>query len=745
MRPFAHSLPGRPEVAWEPLSSHLSYVARRAAAFASVFGWERLAEVAGLLHDIGKCSDAFQDYIGGSGTRGPDHSTAGAQEASGVYPAGLGRMLAYVIAGHHAGLADTDSLDTRLKTTQAPYGGWQAHTGPLPPAAALVPKGGKPSPLKGFTQAFMTRMLFSCLVDADFLETERFYAAAEGQPLVRGNHLGLDDLRARLQCHMDGLLGGAAATPINALRAEIYHHVLAGAAQAPGMFSLTVPTGGGKTLASLAFALDHAVRHGLRRVIYVIPFTSIIEQTAQVFREALGTDQDILEHHASFDWERPGRDQDESDMPKLRRASENWDAPVVVTTAVQFFESLFAARTSRCRKLHNIAGSVIVLDEAQTMPLALLRPCVAALQELAANCGATVVLCTATQPALRPDKGFVIDPPRELAPDPRRLYRALKRVTVTFQVERVTDGEIAARFATQPQLLCIVNSRAHARALYDLIAPLEGAVHLTTLMCPRHRQAVLSDVRTRLKAGLPVRLVSTSLIEAGVDISFPEVWRATTGLDSIAQSAGRCNREGERESGRVVVFTPAEAKPPPVLEAFIQAARTSFRRHPEDVLGLDAVETYFSELYWQKAEAMDAARLDGKPYPILPALAEKAAGFRFPFASIARAFRVVEDTMTTVIVPWSAGPQDTDARDLLRRIAAMERPLIRDLRQLQRYGVPIPRGPRDEWLRRGALRAVHPQLGKDLLCFDDDAHYRKETGLDLADTGLRDAGANIIV
>lgn len=745
MRPYAHSLISKPEVEWEPLPVHLRSVSRRAAAFAAIIGWDRVAEVAGLLHDIGKCSAAFQDYISGGSARGPDHSTAGAQEASRIFPAGLGRMLAYVIAGHHAGLADSDSLDTRLKATQAYYGGWQAHTGLLPPAPALVPMGGKPSPLKGFTQAFMTRMLFSCLVDADFLETERFYATADGQTLDRGNHLGLDELRARLRRHMDGILGGAVATPINSLRAEVYRHVLAGAAQTPGVFSLTVPTGGGKTLASLAFALDHAVRHGLRRVIYVIPFTSIIEQTAQVFREALETDEDILEHHASFDWERPGPDQDESDMTKLRRASENWDAPVVVTTAVQFFESLFAARTSRCRKLHNIAGSVIVLDEAQTLPLPLLRPCVAALQELTANCRATVVLCTATQPALRPDKGFVIDPPRELAPDPPRLYRALKRVTVDCRAEPVTDGEIAARFAEQPQLLCIVNSRAHARALYDLIAPLEGAVHLTTLMCPRHRQAVLRDVRARLKTGLPVRLVSTSLIEAGVDISFPEVWRATTGLDSIAQAAGRCNREGERETGLVVVFTPAEAKPPQVLGAFIQAARKAFRRHPDDVLGLEAVEAYFSELYWQKAEAMDAARLDGAPYPILPALAETAVGFRFPFATIARAFRMVEDTMTTVIVPWSAGPEDTDARDVLRRIAAMERPLVGDLRRLQHYGVPIPRRARDEWLARGALRAVHPQVGDDLLCFDNDAHYRAATGLDLADTGLRNPGANVIV
>ncbi|WP_437374622.1 CRISPR-associated helicase/endonuclease Cas3 [Inquilinus limosus] len=307
--------------------------------------------------------------------------------------------------------------------------------------------------------------------------------------------------------------------------------------------TLTVPTGGGKTLASLSFALEHAVRHGLRRVIYVIPYTSIIEQTAQVFRQALGSEDDILEHHASFDWERARRTRPDDEAPdalaKLQRAAENWDVPVVVTTAVQFFESLFADRPSRCRKLHNIAGSVVVLDEAQTMPVHLLRPCMAAIDELARHYGASVVLCTATQPALRAvdgfeNGGFAIDDERELAPDPQDLYRRLKRVAVERLPGPVDDAAIARRFAEQPQMLCIVNRRAHAQRLFAAIRDLPGAVHLSTLMCPLHRRQVLAGLRDRLRQRLPVRLVATSLIEAGVDIDFPEVWRAAAGIDSIA-------------------------------------------------------------------------------------------------------------------------------------------------------------------------------------------------------------------
>ena len=404
---FAHSLPDRPIEDWEPLSHHLTAVGNRAAEFAEAFGWKEAARVAGRLHDIGKCSAAFQAYIrrareSGEHTRGPDHSTAGARIAAAAYGA-LGRMLAFAIAGHHSGLADFGDLERRLKPEHAieAFPEWQAHAGAPPPLAALrYTKQFVKSADKGFEQAFLTRMLFSCLVDADFLETERFYAEAEGAPAARGGHLDLDPLRERLRAYMAQMRAEAAATPLNALRAEVLDTIVERAASSPGLFTLTVPTGGGKILASLSFALEHAVRHGLRRVVYVIPFTSIIEQTAAVFREALNTSDDVLEHHASFDWERAAearRDDGEGPdgLAKLRRAAENWDVPIVVTTAVQFFESLFAARTSRCRKLHNLAGSVIVLDEAQSLPIALLRPCMAALQELAANYNASAVLCTA--------------------------------------------------------------------------------------------------------------------------------------------------------------------------------------------------------------------------------------------------------------------------------------------------------------------------------------------------------------
>lgn len=745
---FAHSVTGRPVSEWEPLADHLTDVAHLAADFARPFGLSESGRVVGKLHDIGKSSCEYQAYIaspdGERKARGPDHSTAGAREAAAAYPGQPGRMLACIIAGHHAGLGDGDEISRRLTPDHRipAYDGWQAHAGALPPASALKPQRSfDPGRHPGFAPAFLTRMLFSCLVDADFLATEAFIAGAEGRVVERGGHAGLDTLRDRLRAHMAGLGDGGAAPAVHALRRRVLEYAIARAGLEPGLFTLTVPTGGGKTLASLSFALEHALRHGLRRVVYVIPFTSIIEQTAAVFRDVLGG-ENVVEHHASFDWDTVAKG--DEDAPgdahgKLRRAAENWDAPVIVTTAVQFFESLFANRPSRCRKLHNLAGAVIVLDEAQTMPLNLLRPCLAALEELAANYGASVLLCTATQPALLERDGFPkglrIPPERELAPDPAGLYAALKRVRVEVLPEPVEDATIAARFAEAPQMLCIVNSRAHARALFEAIRDLPGAAHLTTLMCPLHRRKALEKLRPRLRAGEPVRLVATSLIEAGVDISFPEVWRAETGLDSVAQAAGRCNRNGEREMGRVVVFTPAEAKPPRALVAFAESARQVRRAH-EDLLGLDAIRAYFQEVYWRKGdEALDAAMVDGRP-GVLKALAERDGDV--PFRGIADAFRVIEDTMDPVVVPW-----DETARTLLREIAAVERPLRGHLRRLQQYVVSIPRPVRMTWLEGGALVPVHPGLGDALLAVADTGRYRCATGLDLDAPGLRPAEDNV--
>jgi CRISPR-associated endonuclease/helicase Cas3 len=315
-------------------------------------------------------------------------------------------------------------------------------------------------------------------------------------------------------------------------------------------------------------------------------------------------------------------------------------------------------------------------------------------------------------------------------------------VTVEHLADPVTDETIAARFAEQPQMLCIVNSRAHARALFEAIRELPGAAHLTTLMCPRHRRIKLAKLRERLKRKEPVRLVSTSLIEAGVDIDFPEVWRAAAGLDSIAQAAGRCNREGRLVLGRVVVFEPDEAKPPAALKAFWQAARPVLRRH-DDPLTLDAVQHFFRELYWQKGDAaFDTARVDGRP-GILPAIAERAPEARFPFAAIAAAFRMIEDVMEPVMVPWRTGADDRDAESVLSRIAGMDRPLARDLRPLQQYTVPIPPSARDAWLAAGVLRPVHRALGDALLRFDNLDYYDPQTGVQL-DPGFRSPEANII-
>ncbi|WP_246285382.1 CRISPR-associated endonuclease Cas3'' [Nguyenibacter vanlangensis] len=755
---------------------HLADVGGLAESFATPFGAALFGRVVGLLHDIGKCSAAYQHYIRMAGARGPDHSTAGARVAVELYGA-LGRLLAFAIAGHHSGLMDgaghggknrtlKERLDSGVYDIE-PIGDWQSVCPTLPSPQdlrALRPPAANPD-YPGFTVAFFTRMLFSCLTDADFIATERFYAtAAQEPPPARGGTLR--------PAHLDAIRGHMRTrrrddTPLNRLRGAILDHAVGKAALAPGLFTLTVPTGGGKTLTSLQFALEHAARHGMRRVIYVIPFTSIIEQTAAVFRAALGTPDDILEHHASFDWDRrqPGSENDSEEegadgLSKLRRDAENWDAPIIVTTSVQFFESLFAARGSRARKLHNIAQSVVVLDEVQSLPVHLLRPCMAALDELARNYRTSIVLCTATQSALRRQdealppaprghrEGLDIDDTRELAPDPAGLYTALKRVSVEWRQEPVSDQDIADRFAERDQMLCIVNTRAHAQELFTRIGAMPGARHLTTLMCPAHRRAILEEIRQDLTAGQPVRLVSTSLIEAGVDVDFPEVWRAAAGLASIAQAAGRCNREGRLAGlGRVVVF---EAPDPddaskrrimPALEPFWQATRPILHRGL-DVLGLEAVHAYFRELYFQlRYEGMDAARIDGRVFPILPAVAHAAQGRDFPFAQIDQAFRMIDTVMEEVIIPW-----DETARRVLH--ALEHAPVLPGgtMRRLQQYSVPVPAQTRRVLLAAGAVQPIRAQdYGDRFVCLDPGALdlYDDRLGLKLDDPTFRHSENNV--
>ncbi|MFT4247027.1 MAG: CRISPR-associated endonuclease Cas3'' [Pseudomonas sp.] len=688
------------------MSNHLTEVGEGAAVLSAPFGGQVLAGAAGRLHDLGKYTQKFQDRLAGDLSR-VDHATWGARIASERYP-GLGILIAYGIAGHHAGLANgtlgeaRSSLRERLSENYRQqslpplHPGWEREI-ELPPRLAL-PDGFKVLPARGaFQFSLLARMIFSCLVDADFTDTDDFYRRVEHRP-SRGEETGplptLPALRAKFDAHLARLPkdGG-----INPRRSQILRHVRGQADERPGLFSLTVPTGGGKTLASLAFALDHALAHGLRRVIYVIPFTSIIEQTAEVFREVFGElgQAAVLEHHSAL-FDDPH--QAPQAIEKRRLAMENWDAPVVVTTAVQFFESLYADRPSRCRKLHNIAGGVVILDEAQTLPLHLLRPCVTMLDELALNYRASVVLCTATQPALTRQAGFKdgLENVRELAPDPPALYRELRRVRVRH-AGALDDAALAERLRGRTQALCIVNNRRHARALFDAIANQPGAFHLTTLMHARHRSAMLAQVRAQLRTGAPCRLISTSLIEAGVDVSFPTVLRAEAGLDSIAQAAGRCNRNKEWaiEQSEVLVFQSPDWAPPKELKLFAEAFRRIHPHHRDDLLSLEAVDAYFQELYWRK---------DGQLGEDFLELLKGVGVGELPMETLATRFRMIDNAMRPVIVPYDpqTGQEDPFVTDLLRDLEYAPGAA----RKLQPFLVQVPGQGYDTLWRSGAIQPV---------------------------------------
>lgn len=731
VRFYAHSVEGSAEGEWQGLTDHLAAVGQKAAEFASAFSCSEYGACAGLLHDLGKFTEEFQDRLRGSPQR-VDHSTWGARIALERYPS-LGYLLAYAIAGHHAGLANgkgegrRTSLEERL-AAELPslHPQWQDE---LPvPASLPMPKFIKPHPDRGmFQMAFLVRMLFSCLVDADFLDTEDFYNRVEGRAALRPDASTgpkLADLKAALDLHLAGF---RADKPVNQIRAEILQHVRAQAALVPGLFSLTVPTGGGKTLASLAFALDHAIRHGQQRVIFVIPFTSIVEQNAAVFRQALGHwgNAAVLEHHSAFSDDL--RESKEA-RDKVRLAMENWDSPIIVTTAVQFFESLFADRPAKCRKLHNIANSVVILDEAQTMPLKVLRPCVAALAELARNYRSSIVLCTATQPALKaPDvsaglEGFEggLENVRELAPDPAKLFERLKRVTVKH-VGSLDDATLLSQLREREQVLCIVNNRRHARALYQGMSDLNGAFHLTTLMCAAHRSQVLTTAREALKQGQPCRLVSTALIEAGVDVAFPTVYRAEAGLDSIAQAAGRCNREGRWavEDSEVRIFANAndDWKAPPELRQFADVTREVLRNHEGDPLDPVAIERYFKQLYWQKGdEALDALNLLGQ--------LKKAKIDSLPMDTLAEQFKMIDSVQMPVIVPF-----DDDARSAIHDLRFVDG-LQGISRRLQRYLVQVPRHGFEALRKAGAIEAVRPEKwGDQFMVLANESLYDDDVGL----------------
>lgn len=712
---YAHSAQDKlgnllPYEHWQTLQSHSVNVGEMAEDFARVFGAQEIAYQTGKLHDLGKYSEPFNQRLHG----GPsvDHATAGAKIAVERWGNVIGKLMAFCIAGHHAGLAngngEGDNRRTLKQRLALQFGADIPTLDNLWQQEIKLPKKLSAPPLKAdahhpfFSYAFFTRMLYSCLVDADYLDTQAFYLNLENKASERGGYPDLNALQHNFNQFINDFRRCIAQAPeqteaekrnaaLNRLRGEILDHAVEQATQAQGLFTLTVPTGGGKTFTSMAFALEHAKQHGMRRVIYVIPFTSIIEQNAAEFRKAFGElgEQAVLEHHSTFD---DGKLQNEATKDKLRLASENWDAPIVVTTAVQFFESLFADRSSRCRKLHNIAGSVIILDEAQMLPLNLLLPIMQAIKELAQNYHCSVVMCTATQPAVQAENGFYrgFENVREIAPKPTALFDKLRRTTVQH-IGTQTDADLLAKLAEHPQMLVIVNNRRHARSLYDQAKHFDGTFYLTTLMCAKHRSQKLDEIRGRLKKGKPCRVIATSLIEAGVDVDFLLVMRAEAGLDSVAQAA---------------------------------VMRLTADSFSDDLLSTQAVTAYFAELYQLKGSELDNKK-------ILKMHNDTGQSLDFPFQTIADRFRMIESHMQTLIIPF-----DGEAENFISSLHHDDH-IGGLLRKLQPYTVQIPEKALAALYKVGRIEPINEKnFGKQFYTLIGLDLYDDVAGLSWEDTNF---------
>lgn len=735
---YAHSLAGKPPAEWQTLQAHAEGVAAKGAAFAERFGSGEWARLLGRLHDLGKARASFQSYLARcNGLADPcyddgehNHSGAGAAWAAKHLFAGtqakLGYILAYCVAGHHAGLPDwiggekpNGALCQRLADEagvldEPAVRDWvAAHEAEWPASGLKAPWRFNEKDL-----AFWIRMLYSCLVDADFLDTEAFMDAGRGE--ARGNYPPLAELAEKFFAMLDAMQKTAADSEVNRVRAEIRAACEKAAADAPGLFLLTVPTGGGKTLSGTAFALRHALKHGKKRVIYVIPYTSIIEQTADVLRKFLG-DANVVEHHSNLD--------PEHETQASRLAAENWDAPIIVTTSVQFFESLYACKSSRCRKLHNIVDSVVILDEAQLLPPRLLIPCLDAIAQLVRRYRVSVVLSTATQPALERQPSLIDVPAKEIVPPALDLYKRLRRTHIELPPDlraRESWEEIAAKLCGHERVLCVVNTRRDCRELHALMP--EGTIHLSASQCGEHRSRLIAEIKERLAADEPIRVVSTQLVEAGVDIDFPVVYRAFTGLASIAQSAGRCNREGRLpELGRVVVFMPPKASPPGDLrkaeDAFLNLLAG------DKSLDVNAPESFsrFFEHWYASSNEMDANRRKFYGW-----LVEGAYYFQFQFREAAAGFQMIEDASVPIIVRYGEADQWIERL----RVAGPKREIMR---RLQRFTVTVHRDQIADLQTKGLVEEV--QFAKQgsasgIFVQTVPGAYTEEFGFDLSGVGL---------
>jgi len=694
---------------------HLSETAYLAHSNAAPWG-AAFAYTCGLVHDIGKYSQAFQTRING-GTQRVDHSTAGGQL---LYEIGnkskLSLLAAYCVMGHHSGLPNGGSYSQDVGDEPTLYGRLNRHIEDYSTYKNELTI----SPFEqfnhkwqdGFDVAFFIRMAFSALVDADWLNTEKF---CEYQNAPRGGFSPLATLCEKLASQTTLFLNSKGEIgDLNRRRNELLKNCLAASKLPSGLFTLTAPTGSGKTIASLAFALNHAVRYGKQHIIYIVPYNTIIEQNAAVFEKMLGVES-ILRHNCDVAY-----DGDEEEYVRKRNSVENWDYPLIVTSNVQFFESLFANKPSKCRKLHNIANSVLIFDEAQMIPVPYLIPCVRAIKTLVTQYNCSAVLATATQSSL--DKFFAPLILTEITEKPEDLFISLRRAQIKWMGnEPQTDDALTDKLLVHKQVLCIVNTRRHAQILFEHMYKItsEGTFHLSTTMFPAHRKRVLDIIRGRLKNGLVCRVISTSLVEAGVDLDFESVYREMAGLDSIVQAAGRCNREGKRklEESVVYVFNSSGHRSPRMIQPNIGACGQVIRKY-DDLASLDAIKAYFNQLHYNIGDE----QLDLK-HIVQMFIDGVKAGLSFPFEEVAKTFKLINDATQQTIYILHEAPE------LEARLRSGERNLEL-FRALGIYGVSLFEKDMKELVALGAVE----RLDESVLLLSRH-YYSDQIGVSLAPEG----------
>jgi CRISPR-associated endonuclease/helicase Cas3 len=661
------------------LKDHILSTASLSGQFCKPFESEKIGKLLGLLHDFGKYHLEFQKYIHSpSGKCSVNHSGSGMFYMREKYKYFI---LALPVACHHSGLSSPAKLISRCKDDKEKK--WYLES--MNQAISDLPPMPDPNDIErclphfitnpGKTQhkmEFWIRMLFSALTDADFLDTESHFESNKTD-LRNAVFPDFSELFTIFSEKHSKLVSGKTGK-INDLRREIFNACIEASAEKPGFFRLSVPTGGGKTLSAFAFALKHCVNYSLNRIITAIPYTSIIEQTADVYRSVINPDC-ILEHHSSVDFS-----DTENKYSKTKLASENWDYPIIVTTFVQLFESLFAHKSSKCRKLHNIAGSVIILDEVQTLPVELLAPTMDVLQTLVDDYGVTIVLCTATQPALDESQDFSgLKNVREIIKDAGAYFHELKRVNYVMPEAKKTNSwdEIAQIMCEEEQVLCIVNTKKHASELVSALKNIsfntENIFHLSTSLCPAHRKKVIAEIKYRLRNNQPCRLVSTQIVEAGVDIDFPVVLRAAAPLDRIVQAAGRCNREGKLKIGKTIIFVPDDnSMPRGAYRAGYEEAMKILVSDQTDLNDPVIFKRYFQYLYQD-------IPLDGKKIQELRN--------ELKFDEVADKYKIISDSGIPVIVMYQ--PASDLILEILNSLKYLKGSLRSAIRRLQPFTVNI--------------------------------------------------------